>query len=109
VTADAAAAPVLSADQCRGALEAAGIQFVAGPRQGPAVRLRDGDRRLRSKMAPHHVALADHLAAPPGATLAELRAWMLEKRGVAVSIATVRKPLQRLGLSPRNGTAGGGS
>lgn len=74
----------------------------AGRRQGPAARLRDGDRP-RSKMAPHHTALAAHLAAHPGATLAELRAWMLEKRGVAVSIATVCKTLQRLGLSPKNG------
>lgn len=78
-----------------------------GPRQAPAARLPDGDRP-RSKMAPHRAALAAHLTAHPGATLAELRAWMLEKRGVAVSIATVCKTLQQLGLAPKHGRGGRG-
>lgn len=66
-------------------------------------RQRDGE--ARSKMAPHQAALAEHMATRPAATLAELQAWMLEERGVAVSIATVCKTLQRLGLSPKHGRA----
>lgn len=57
-------------------------------------------RGIRSrKLAAHETALSAEVLARPDATLAELRAWLLETRGVAVSVGCLWNTLDRLGLT----------
>jgi len=51
------------------------------------------------KLAGHEDAITAQVARQPDMTLAELRSWILEERGVSVCINTVWKTLRRLGLT----------
>lgn len=73
-------------------------------------------RPQRSHMPPmlldHHHAIASRLAEAPDATLAELRAWLLDEHGVRVSQGAMWNTVRRLGLTlkksrstPRSRTA----
>lgn len=50
-----------------------------------------------AKLAGHEAALLAHLKGHKDATLAELRRWLLESRGVAVSVGCLWNTLDRLG------------
>jgi transposase len=49
------------------------------------------------KLAGHDAALLAHLRAQPDATLAELRCWLFETRGVSISNGCLWNALERLG------------
>ena len=53
----------------------------------------------KPKLAAHDDALRARVLSEPDATLAELRAWLIEKRGVKVSVGCLWKRLRRLGLT----------
>jgi len=50
-----------------------------------------------AKLAGHEAALLAHLRSKPDATLAELRTWLFETRGVSVSNGALWNALERLG------------
>lgn len=51
------------------------------------------------KLLEYHRVIEERVAQYPDATLAELRAWLLEQHGVAVSQGAMWNTLQRLGLT----------
>jgi transposase len=53
----------------------------------------------KPKLAPHDDALRARVLSEPDATLAELRAWLIEERGVKVCVGCLWKRLRRLGLT----------
>lgn len=56
-------------------------------------------RGPKPKLASHSEALCAKIAETPDATLAELRAWLLDERGVQVSEGCLWNQLKRLGLT----------
>lgn len=60
----------------------------------------------KAKLAEQDEALRQRVAAVPDATLAELQAWLLSERGVAVSIGCLWKRLQHLGLTLKKSRRG---
>ena len=69
-------------------------------------RKRTGETRARPwaggpkpKLAAHDDALCAQVTSEPDATLAELQAWLIEKRGIKVSIGCLWKRLRHLGLT----------
>lgn len=69
-----------------------------------AVRPRGGATPVR--LAGHETALLEHLRANPDATLAELRRWLLETRGVAVSVGCLWNTIARLGWTLKKSHSG---
>jgi transposase len=53
-----------------------------------------------------HAAIAAHVAEQQDATLDELRAWLLERHGVAVSMGLMWNTLARLGLTLKKSCSG---
>jgi hypothetical protein len=53
----------------------------------------------KPKLAAHDDALCAQVTSEPDATLAELQAWLIEKRGIKVSIGCFWKRLRHLGLT----------
>jgi transposase len=51
------------------------------------------------KLAGHEEAVAAEVARRPDATIADLRAWLLETHGISVGHAVMWKALARLGLT----------
>jgi transposase len=51
------------------------------------------------KLAAHHPAIAEHVAAHPDLTLAALCRWTLAEFGVSASIGTMWNTMRRLGLT----------
>jgi transposase len=60
---------------------------------------RHGRGRKPPKLGPHAEALAARVRECPDATLAELRTWLAEARGVAVSMGCLWNTLDRLHLT----------
>lgn len=67
---------------------------------------RDGERGARRsrrayprRLAGHEAALAAEVERRVDATLAELRGWLLDERGVAVGITALWREIARLGLT----------
>lgn len=60
----------------------------------PAAR---GGAQRKAVLAGHEAALLAHLRGKPDATLGELRRWLLETRGVSISVGALWKGLERLG------------
>jgi len=60
---------------------------------------RPGRGLRRRKLAEHEAALHAEIRARPDATLAELRCWLFETRGVSVSVGCLWNTLDRLGLT----------
>jgi transposase len=56
-----------------------------------------GGRQRRPVLSGHEAALLGHLRANPDATLAELRRWLFETRGVSISVGALWNGLDRLG------------
>ena len=63
---------------------------------GEAAPRRGGGSRP-PKLAGHEAALLAHVRSKPDATLAEMRCWLLETRGVSLSNACLWNGLERLG------------
>lgn len=53
----------------------------------------------KPKLAAHDEALRARVLGEPGATLAELQAWLMAEHGMKVSIGCLWKRLRRLGLT----------
>jgi len=64
---------------------------------------RRGGGSRPPKLAGHEAALLAHVGSRPDATLAELRRWLFETRGVGVSAGCLRDGLERLGWTPKKG------
>jgi hypothetical protein len=62
-----------------------------------SVTPRRGGGSRPPKLAGHEAALLAHLRDKPDATLAELRAWLLEIRGISLSNGGLWNTLARLG------------
>jgi transposase len=60
----------------------------------------------KPKLAEQDEALRQRVAAEPDATLAELQAWLLDERGVRVSIGCLWKRLQHLELTLKKSRRG---
>lgn len=60
----------------------------------------------KPKLAEQDEALRQRVAAVPDATLAELQAWLLDERGVRVSIGCLWKRLQHLELTLKKSRRG---
>ena len=60
----------------------------------------------RPRLAAQDEALRQRVAAVPDATLAELQAWLLNERGVTVSIGCLWKRLQHLELTLKKSRRG---
>src|SRR5215211_2395875 len=79
------------------------VSYVVKARQ----RLRDAGEasarpqrnRVPPRLAPHGEALRAEVARRPGATVAELRAWLAAVHGAAVGHAAMWRTLDRLGLT----------
>jgi transposase len=56
-----------------------------------------GGAQRPAVLAGHEAALLGHLRANPDATLAELRRWLFETRGVSISVGALWNGLDRLG------------
>ena len=77
-------------------------------------RLRDqGDaaarpqrNRVPPRLAPHHGAIRAEVARRPGATVAELRAWLAAARGAVVGHAAMWRTLDRLDLTRKKSRSG---
>jgi transposase len=54
---------------------------------------------MEQKLAPYHEAIRVRVAALPDATIAELRAWLLQTHGIASSQGGMWTTLDRLGLT----------
>ncbi len=67
---------------------------------------RRGGGSRPPKLAGHEAALLAHLRAKPDATLAELRRWLFEVRGVSVSNACIWTGLERLGWTLKKSHSG---
>jgi transposase len=97
-------------DQGRGGLEKLAALFgvsygwaqkvaAARRRTGSAERPAGAKRGFPSRLTPElRSALSTHIQTRPDATLAELRQWLSEQHGVAVSISRLCTVLQELGL-----------
>ena len=72
-------------------------EVVARPRPG----------RPGQKLAALHDALLARVAAQPGATLAELRGWLVAEHGVSVSTGCLWMALDRLELTHKKSSARG--
>jgi transposase len=59
---------------------------------------RPSGRGPSPKLAPHDDALHRRIAEEPDATLEEIRAWLLARHGVKVSVGCLWKRLRHLGL-----------
>ena len=66
-------------------------------RRTGSVTPRRGGGSRPPKLAGHEAALLEHLRGKPDATLAELRAWLFETRGVSLSNGGLWNALERLG------------
>lgn len=53
----------------------------------------------KPKLVAHDEALRARVMSEPDATLAELQAWLIEERGMKVSVGCLWKRLRRLGLT----------
>jgi len=62
-----------------------------------SVTPRRGGGSRPPKLAGHEAALLAHLRGKPDATLAELRVWLFETRGVSLSNGGMWNALERLG------------
>jgi len=79
------------------------VSYVVKARQ----RLRDAGEasarpqrnRVPPRLEPHHAAIRAEMARRPGATVAELRAWLASEHGAAVGHAAMWRTLDRLGLT----------
>jgi transposase len=60
-----------------------------------------GGRQRPLVLAGHEAVLLAHLRAKPDATLAELRHWLSETRGVSISVGALWNGLDRLGWTLR--------
>ena len=58
------------------------------------------------KLDAHHAAIAAEVARRPDATLAELRAWLLEHHQLVASLGLMHNTLVRLGLTRKKDRAG---
>jgi transposase len=58
------------------------------------------------KLAAHHEAIAAEVRRRPDATIAELRAWLLETHGIAASTGLMHNTLVRLGLTRKKSPDG---
>jgi transposase len=82
------------------------VSYVVKARQ----RLRDAGEaharpqrnRVPPRLAPHGEAIRAEVARRPGATVAELRAWLASAHGAAVGHAAMWRTLDRLGLTRKN-------
>ena len=74
-------------------------------RTGDAAARRGGGSRA-PKLSGHEAALLGHLRSRPDATLAELRRWLFETRGVSVSAGCLWNALDRLGWTPKKSLGG---
>jgi transposase len=63
--------------------------------RGPSVARRAYPRRLEG----HEAALAAEVERRVDATLAELRGWLLDERGVSVGVTALWREIARLGLT----------
>jgi transposase len=84
-------------------------------RAGDDLAPRHGGGAKPSLTEPERALLREAIAAQPDASLEELQQSLVEKRAVSVSLATISRALQELGLprkkkafSPRNATKNGG-
>ncbi len=64
---------------------------------GETTPLARGGLQRRPVLLGHEAALLDQLRANPDATLSELRRWLLETRGVSISVGALWNGLDRLG------------
>ena len=64
---------------------------------GETTPLARGGRQRPLVLAGHEAVLLAHLRAKPDATLAELRRWLFETRGVSISVGALWNGLDRLG------------
>jgi transposase len=64
---------------------------------GETAPLARGGRQRPPVLSGHEAALLAHLRATPDATLAELRRWLFETRGVSISVGALWNGLDRLG------------
>ena len=62
--------------------------------------------RQTPKLAAYHEAIAACVARRPDATIAELRAWLLETHGIAASTGLMHNTLVRLGLTLKKSLGG---
>ena len=70
---------------------------------------RRGGGSRAPKLSGHEAALLGHLRSRPDATLAELRRWLFETRGVSVSAGCLWNALDRLAWTLKKVWAGGGA
>jgi len=70
------------------------------------VAARRGGGSRPPKLAGHEAALLAHVRSHPDATLAELRRWLFETRGVSVSSGGLWKGLERLGWTLKKSRGG---
>ena len=86
------------------------VSYVVEARQ----RLRDAGEacarprrnRVPPRLAPHHDAIRAEVAARPGATPSELRAWPAAVHGAVVGHAAMWRTLHRLGPTRKKGRSG---
>jgi transposase len=64
---------------------------------GATAPLARGGAQRKAVLSGHEAALLAHLRAKPDATLGELRLWLLETRGVGISVGALWNGLDRLG------------
>ena len=58
------------------------------------------------RLAEHHQAILARVRQHPDATMAELRDWLAQERGVRVCLATIWKTLARFGLTFKKSRSG---
>jgi transposase len=62
--------------------------------------------QLPLRLAPHREAMLARVRQHPDATMAELRDWLAQERGVRVCLATIWKTLARFGLTFKKSRSG---
>jgi transposase len=108
---------VLAALDAGGTVREVAARFAVSPSYCAKARLRReatgeveagpqrGGHRPRL-LAPHEAALRARVGADDDATLAELRAWLRQERGVSASIGTVWATIARMGLTLKESASG---
>ena len=91
-----------AAPLCRGSIPYVYKALERRAATGDVAPRRGGGSRP-PKLAGHEAALLAHVGSRPDATLAELRRWLFETRGVGVSAGCLRDGLERLGWTPQKG------
>lgn len=108
---------VLAALDAGATVREAAVRFAVSPSYCAKVRLRreaTGEVEARPQrgghrpriLAPHEAALRARLDERDDATLAELRTWLLDERGVSVSLGTIWAAIARMGLTLKKSASG---